>query len=64
MSQPCQRSSCIALAVAGSVYCAVHRVWTGVDRVLGIVRPIVPVTDQIERDADGLPVRFYPETHR
>jgi hypothetical protein len=25
---------------------------------------IQPVTDRLERDADGMPVRFYPETRK
>lgn len=52
----CQRLGCIALAVEGSAFCAVHRVWERVDRVLGVVRPIPPVTDRV--------VQGDPETRR
>lgn len=47
----CERLGCIALAVKGSRLCAVHRSWNGVERVLGLVRPIVPVATRIEREA-------------
>src|SRR5262245_17527944 len=57
---PCARLGCIALAVEGSKYCAVDRRHERVDRTLGLVAPLVPVTDRIEYDEDGKPVRFYP----
>lgn len=61
----CARNGCIALAAPESVYCAVHRVWETVDRVLGLVPPVRPVNDaQIERDREGQPVRFYPRGRR
>lgn len=58
----CARPSCIALAVRGARFCAVHRGWAGVDRVLGLVAPLVPITDRLVRDDDGQVVRFYPRT--
>lgn len=31
-------------------------------RDVGLLKQLQPVTDRVERDEDGLPVRFYPET--
>jgi hypothetical protein len=35
--------------------------WSSADWQAGIIRP---VTYRLERDADGMPVRFYPETRK
>jgi hypothetical protein len=60
LGKECVRLGCIALAKPGSWYCAVHAWFAGVDRTLGLVAPAGPVMTRIERDAEGLPIRFYP----
>lgn len=59
----CARLGCIALAIGGDRYCVVHRTVAGPDRGAWVppYQRLQPVDDgRIERDADGLPTKFYP----
>jgi hypothetical protein len=57
-------SRCVALAVEGERYCTIHRWRRKVDAVMDPERLRPVETSQVERDADGRPVRFSPKVGR
>jgi hypothetical protein len=57
----CHRSDCIALAVPGSPYCAVHRWFDRVDATLGS-EPQPEMVRRLERDEHGSPSALTPKT--
>lgn len=75
----CRVAGCVALPAAPDPrtrnvctigVCAAHQTLEDFElRALlrlaaGLVGQLEPITDRIEYDEDGLPVRFYPETRR
>ncbi len=65
----CRVPLCVCEA-GPSGLCAVHRqmpealLLHALAKRAGLIGQLRPITTRIERDDDGLPVRFYPETRR